>query len=155
MQYNQATYLSGGQNFGPVGPGIVIDPKSPLFAGPGAGPAIITRNLTPDYTGYPAGGHDLYSFINILRSGHDYDSLHPNCGPAVTFGFNGSVDYEDNCYNAPVDGSLLQIMPWAKFQNMTDYQLTAIWTYLSTVPCNAHDDDLGKAYPWLKNKCKP
>ena len=65
------------------------------------------------------------------------------------------MDYEDNCYSAPVDGSLLQVMPWTKFQNMTDYQLTAIWTYLSTVPCNAHDDDLGTTFPWLKNKCQP
>jgi len=38
-------------------------------------------------------------------------------------------------------------------QNMTDRQLTAIWTYLSTVPCNAHNDALGDAYPWLKNVC--
>jgi len=154
-QFNQATYLNGGQNFGPAGPGIVKDPNSPLYAGPGLSPNIITRNLTPDYTGYPSGGHDLYSFINIMRTGHDYDSLHPNCGPAITFGFNGKVDYEDNCFNPPVDGSLLQIMPWAKFRSMTDYQLTAIWTYLSTVPCNAHDDDLGKTYPWLQNKCTP
>ena len=155
LLFNQATYLNGGQNFGPVGPGIVKDPNSPLYAGPGLGPNIIVRNLTPDYTGYPEGGHDLYSFINIMRTGHDYDSRHPNCGPAVKFGFNGLVDYEDNCYSAPVDGSLLQVMPWTKFQNMTDYQLTAIWTYLSTVPCNAHDDDLGTTFPWLKNKCQP
>ena len=30
MQFNQATYLNGGQNFGPAGPGIVLDPNSPL-----------------------------------------------------------------------------------------------------------------------------
>jgi hypothetical protein len=153
--FNQATYLVGGQNFGPVGPGIVKDPNSPLYAGPGLGPNIITRNLTPDYTGYPAGGMDLYKFISIMRTGHDVDSLHPNCGPAVVFGFNGLRDYEDNCYSAPVDGGLLQVMPWTKFQNMTDYQLTAIWTYLSTVPCNAHKDDLGNTFPWLANKCTP
>lgn len=143
-QFNQATYLAGGQNFGPVGPGVVQNTSSPLYAGPGLGPNIITRNLTPDYTGLPEGGHDLSSFITIMRSGHDYDSLHPNCGGATT----------DNCYNFPVDGSLLQVMPWPAFRHMTDRQLTAIWTYLSTVPCNAHNDALGNQFPWLKNTCK-
>lgn len=143
LKYNQATYLNGGQNFGPVGPGVVKDMSSPLFAGPGLGPNIITRNLTPDFTGNPEGGHDLYSFMTIMRTGHDYDKLHPNCGGRVT----------DNCYYAPVNGAVLQITPWPKFRNMTDYQLTAIWTYLSTVPCNAHNDALGNALPWLKNVC--
>ena len=142
-QYNQATYLNGGQNFGPVGPGIVKDPKSPLFGGPGLGPNIITRNLTPDYTGNPEGGNSLGQFMAIMRTGHDFDKLHLNCGGPVT----------DNCYMFPVDGSKLQVMPWPKFGNMTDTQLTAIWTYLSAVPCNAHNDNLGTLYPWLKNKC--
>jgi len=144
VKYNQATYLNGGQNFGPAGPGIVKNTNSPLYGGPGLGPNIITRNLTPDYTGNPEGGHDLGSFINIMRTGHDYDHLHLNCGGSVT----------DNCYSAPVNGALLLVMPWPKFQNMTDYQLTAIWTYLSTVPCNAHNDALGNTFPWLKNVCR-
>ncbi len=143
-QFNQATYLNGGQNFGPVGPGIVKDPTSPLYAGPGLGPNIITRNLTPDYTGNPEGGNDLEKFITIMRTGHDFDNLHPNCGGDVT----------DNCYSFHVNGALLQVMPWPSFRHMTDHQLTAIWTYLSTVPCNAHNDALGNAYPWLKNKCE-
>jgi hypothetical protein len=45
-QYNQATYLVGGQNFGPVGPGIVNDMTSPLYGGPGAGPNIISQPHT-------------------------------------------------------------------------------------------------------------
>lgn len=142
-QYNQATYLNGGQNFGPVGPGIVQNPSSPLYGGPGLGPNIITRNLTPDYTGNPEGGNSLGQFIAIMRTGHDFDKLHQNCGGPVT----------DNCYLPPIDGSKLLVMPWPKFGNMTDNQLTAIWTYLSTVPCNAHNDNLGNLYPWLKNKC--
>jgi hypothetical protein len=141
--YNQATYLNGGSNFGPVGPGIVLDPNSPLYAGPGLGPNIISRNLTPDFSGNPEGGNDLQTFINILRTGHDFDSLHPMCGGTVT----------DNCYSAPVNGALLQVMPWPLFRHMTDRQITAIWTYLSTVPCNAHNDALGAMYPWLKNNC--
>src|ERR1700676_52561 len=140
-QFNQAAYLNGGQNFGPVGPGIVKDATSPLYGGPGLGPNIITRNLTPDNTGNPAGGIDLEKFIKIIRTGHDFDQLHLNCGPSVT----------DNCYSFPVNGSLLQVMPWPNFRHMTDHQLTAIWTYLSTVPCNAHNDTLGNTYARLKN----
>jgi hypothetical protein len=140
---NQATYLNGGQNFGPVGPGMVSDPNSPLYAGPGLGPNIITRNLTPDNTGNPAGGIGLTEFMTIIQTGHDFDQQHLNCSATVT----------DNCYMAPVNGALLQVMPWPKFQNMTAYQIMAIWTYLSTVPCNAHDDALGTQFPWLQNTC--
>ena len=143
-RFNQATYLNGGQNFGPVGPGMVSDPTSPLYAGPGLGPNIITRNLTPDKTGNPAGGITLANFMTILRTGHDFDALHLNCSDKVT----------DNCYMAPVDGSLLQVMPWTKFRNMTNYQLMAVWTYLSTVPCNSHNDALGDQFPWLQNTCQ-
>ena len=52
-----------------------------------------------------------------------------------------------------MNGALLQVMPWPAFRHMTDRQLTAIWIYLSTVPCNAHNDALGNTYPWLKNDC--
>jgi hypothetical protein len=143
VKLNRATYLNGGQNFGPAGPGLVTNVSDPLYGGPGLGPNIITRNLTPDYTGNPAGGIDLSKFMKIMRTGHDYDKLHLNCSAKVT----------DKCYFAPVNGELLQVMPWPKFQNMTDYQLTAIWTYLSTVPCSAHNDTLGVTFPWLQNVC--
>jgi hypothetical protein len=152
LKFDPATYLAGGNNFGPAGPGTVSDPTSPVFTGPGTGPAIITRNLTPDYTGNPAGGMDLATFLSVMRGGHDGDALHPNCGTFET-DLGTYVTVSDNCYGAPVDGDLLQVMPWPKFKNMSDYQLTAIWTYLSTVPCNPHDDDLGKAMPWLQNSC--
>jgi len=142
-KYNQATYLNGGQNFGPVGPGIVQDPNSPLFGAPGLGPNIISRNLTPDKSGNPEGGNDLQTFMKILRKGHDFDKLHPNCGGNVT----------DNCYFAPVDGRLLQVMPWPLYRHMTDHQIEAIWTYLSTVPCYPHNDTLGDTFLWLKNVC--
>lgn len=130
-------YLGGGQNFGPVGPGVSSGVYS---AGPGNGPLIITRNLTPDFTGRPEGGHTLEQFINIIRTGHDYDHLHPNCGGGVT----------TNCYDAPVNGNVLQVMPWPGFNSMTDYQLTAIWTYLSAIPCVANAES---QYPNLVNQC--
>jgi len=148
-------YLGGGQNFGPAGPGIS---SGPYAAGPGTGPLIITRNLTPDYTGLPEGGHSLSQFLNIMRTGHDYDQLHLNCG---TRNDQGTV-VTTNCYYTPnqpagapsggeINGAVLQVMPWPVFNNMTDYQLTAIWTYLSAIPCIANT---GSPYSNLINVCR-
>jgi hypothetical protein len=112
------TYLGGGQDFGPAG------------TGPGyAGPDIISRNLTPDKTGKPEGGRSLSEFMAILKTGKDFDHLHPTC-TAVT-----PVPSPPNCIPAPVDGELLQVMPWPVFQNMTDHQIEAIYEYLSAIPC--------------------
>ena len=134
---NLSGYLAGGNDFGPVGPGIsggVV----------GAGPDIITRNLTPDHTGLPEGGHTFAEFLNILRTGHDYDQLHLNCSSTV----------KDNCYFAApgneVDGTLLQIMPWPTFGHMSDNDIQAIYEYLRAVPCNANSSS---PYPWLRNVC--
>jgi hypothetical protein len=99
---NAATYLAGGQDFGPVGGGI-----SNGKAGPG--PDIISRNLTPDKTGLPAGGISFANFLTIMRSGTDLDHAHLNCSSSVT----------NNCYFPPADGALLQVMPWPAFSHMT------------------------------------
>ena len=40
-----------------------------------------------------------------------------------------------SCVPYPINGDLLQVMPWPAFQSMTDRQLTAIYTYLTTIPC--------------------
>ena len=136
-QVDAQYYLGGGQNFGPAGPGVS---SGVYFAGPGNGPLTITRNLTPDITGLPEGGHTLEQYVNIMRTGHDYDNLHPNCSSSVT----------TNCYNAPVNGQVLQVMPWSTFSNMTDFDLAAIWTYLSAVPCISNT---GSPYPNLVNQC--
>jgi hypothetical protein len=112
------TYLAGGQDFGPAG------------TGPGyAGPDIISRNLTPDKTGRPEGGHTLAEFKTILRTGKDFDHLHPTCTKVTP------TPMPPNCIPAPVDGELLQVMPWPTFQSMTDHQLDAIYEYLSAIPC--------------------
>ena len=116
---NPATYLGGGNDFG-------------AFPSPGGAVHIISRNLTPDSTGRPEGGNTLSDFMLIMRTGIDLDHAHPNC-PTNT----------PNCLLSPplppgvppFNGALLQVMPWFAFQNMTDRQLTAIYVYLSAVPC--------------------
>jgi hypothetical protein len=110
---NPATYLGGGNDFG-----AFPDPNGPF-------PHIVSRNLTPDSTGLPEGGNTLAQFMQIMRTGADLDHVHPTCSGAP----NGK------CLPAPFNGDLLQIMPWPTFQNMNDDDLTAIYTYLSTIPC--------------------
>src|SRR5258706_5055374 len=85
---NPATYLGGGRDFGP-------------FPGPGPFPHIISRNLTPDTTGLPVGGHTFSEFVEIIRTGVDMDNLHPTC-TCAPYG---------NCLPAPFDVAILQIMP--------------------------------------------
>ncbi len=110
-QVNPATYLGGGQDFGPLVPGSAH---------------IVSRNLTPDKTGRPEGGHTFAEFRQIIRTGVDMDHLHPTC-PA------GTVN--ESCIPFPFNGDLLQIMPWPTFQNMTDQDLRAIYEYLRAIPC--------------------
>lgn len=110
-QDNPTTYLGGGRDFG----GFPA-PTSPLH--------IISRNLTPDASGKPE-GHTLQEFITIMRTGEDMDQLHPNCTGAPT----------SSCTPFPFDGSRLLVMRWPAFRHMTDRQLTAIYEYLSAVPC--------------------
>jgi hypothetical protein len=109
---NPATYLGGGRDFGP-------------FPAAGPFPHIISRNLTPDKTGRPEGGHTFVEFLQIMRTGVDMDHLHPTCtGPP-----------DGTCIPAPFDGALLQVMPWPIHQNMTKHDLRAIYEYLSAIPC--------------------
>lgn len=110
-QINPATYLGGNQDFG-------------AFPSPGGTVHIVSRNLTPDKTGRPEGGNTLAEFMMIMRTGVDLDHAHPNCPTNAP-----------NCLFPPFNGDLLQVMPWPAFQRMTDRQLTAIYEYLSTIPC--------------------
>jgi hypothetical protein len=102
---NPATYLGGGNDFGP-------------FPAPNSPTHIISRNLTPDHTGLPIGGDTFEQFLHTIRTGIDPDHLHPNLPP-------------------PFMGSLLQIMPWPAYREMTDRDLRAIYEYLSAIPCVA------------------
>jgi len=90
-QVNTDGYLAGGQAFGP----------------------FISRNLTPNAQGLPA-GLTLEQFMHIIRTGEDDDKLPPNVP---------SYDHD-----------LLQVMPWPVFRNMTDRDLRAVYEYLSAIP---------------------
>ena len=126
---NPATYLGGGRDFGdfPVNSGTAH---------------IISRNLTPDKTGLPEGGHTFAEFLLIMRTGVDFDHLHPTCQV-------GAVN--PGCVPQPFDGNLLQVMPWPNFQNMTDHDLRAIYEYLSAIPCI---DTIVQGQPQLRNDCQ-
>jgi hypothetical protein len=112
---NPATYLGGGRDFGELVPP------------PGIGSAhIISRNLTPTpKTGLPEGDHTFEEFLTIMRTGKDFDHLHPTCTGAPNSG----------CVPKPFDGDLLQIMRWPNFQEMTDHDIRAIYEYLKAIPC--------------------
>ncbi len=86
---NAAGYLGGGQLFGP----------------------FVSRNITPDYTKLPEGGHTFDEFLQIMRTGIDMDHAHPAISP------------------------LLQVMPWPTYGDLKDRDLRAIYEYLSTIPC--------------------
>ncbi len=111
-QTNPATYLGGGRAF--------AFPEATF-------PNIISRNLTPDKTGRPEGGHTFAEFRKIMRTGVDMDHVHPPCSATVT----------TNCLTPPFDGDLLQVMPWPNYQGLTDHDLRAIYEYLKAVPCVA------------------
>lgn len=93
------------------------------------GPFFIPRNLTPDKTGRPEGGASFEEFRNIIRTGIDPDKAHPQFGP------------------------YLQVMPWPNFQNMTDYDLRAIYEYLSAIPCIEGDPGLPDPRP-IGTRCQ-
>ena len=79
---NTAVYLAGGQFFGP----------------------FVSKNLTPDSTGKPA-GLTYGEFKILLRTGHDPDT-----------------------------GQLLQVMPWPAFGKWNDHDMLAVYNYLRAIP---------------------
>lgn len=141
-QVDVAAYLGGGVNFGPIcttEPSDLEPGSSTLqTSGPCAGYYeyfIYSKNLTPDYTGRAEGGATFQQFLTILKTGHDFDQAHT------------SAVY-------PVDGSLLQVMPWPNIGNMTDDDIFAMYEYLSSVPCIANTQ--GAALnTLLLNNCTP
>lgn len=75
------------------------------------GPVFVPRNLTPNAAGLPA-GMTREQFIHTIRTGQDRRPT-----------------------GDPPDSPLLQIMPWPNFRNMTDRDLSAIYEFLSSIPC--------------------
>jgi hypothetical protein len=128
-QVNPATFLGGGRDFGPF-----PTPSSPLH--------IYSRNLTPNNTRMAAGGLSYSDFAQIMRTGIDFDGVHPTC-PMGTPQTSSCVPY-------PFDGSKLQVMRWPAFQNMTDRDLRAIYEYLSAIPCI---DTVVAGQEQLRNTC--
>ncbi len=89
-QTNTEHYLAGGRKF--------------------MGGAFTSRNITPDLeTGLPA-GLTFEQFVEVMRTGRDFDDLHPQVSP------------------------LLQVMTWPWYAKMTDRDLRAIYEYLSAIP---------------------
>jgi hypothetical protein len=82
-QINVDGYLAGGRPFGPV----------------------VSRNITPDEEGLPA-GLTFQEFKRLMRTGRDPHT----------------------------PGRLLQVMPWPVYGKMTDRDLRAIYTYLGSIP---------------------
>jgi hypothetical protein len=133
---NPATYFGGGRDFGAIAPGAAH---------------IISRNLTPDKTGLPVGGHTFAEFVQIMRTGVDLDNLHPACPTGIV---------NATCVPAPFRADLLQTMPWPGLSHLTDHDLRAIYEYLSAIPCvagPAKPSDLPPlvqyAFPVLHNDC--
>ena len=80
---NAQNYLAGGTPFGP----------------------FVSRNITPDENGRPA-GLTREEFIELMRTGHDPDN----------------------------PGELLQVMPWPIYGKMIDRDLKAVYEYLRSIP---------------------
>jgi len=148
-----SVYLSGGMNFGTVG-----TPTGPLMY---AGPAIITRNLTPDRNGQAEGGRTRAQFKQMIRHGTDFDHIHPTCTAAQIAQIEATTNPADLPVCIPaspgntVDGNLLQVMPWPTFANMTDHELDAIYEYLTAIPCinNTTSPPPAGAPDELHNRC--
>lgn len=88
-QINAPCYLSGGQEFGP----------------------FVSRNLTPNAQGLPA-GMSFNLFLHTLRTGED----------------------DESPFNPPFDHGLLQVMPWPEFGKMSTRDIRAIYEYLRAIP---------------------
>ena len=146
------TYLGGGSNFGNALP---FNVGAGSAYGNYLGPFIIARNLTPDKHGLPEGGHTLEQFKQILRTGIDLDHIHPTC-TSPTAG-PGGTPAPANCIPPPVNGAVLQTMPWPTFHNMTDDDITNVYEYLSTIPCidNSTSTPPAGAPNELRNDCGP
>jgi hypothetical protein len=100
-------YAEGGDPF--QGEPLQINTAGYLAGGQQFGP-FTSRNLTPDPdTGLPA-GLTFEEFLDVMQNGTDVHLEHPGIS------------------------SLLQVMPWPVYGNMTERDLHAIYEYLRAIP---------------------
>jgi len=117
--HTSPSYAAGGNPF--LGQPMLINRDRYLGGGATFGPTVTSRNITPDASGKPA-GLTYSEFVQVMKTGIDFDHVH------------GA--------NVP-----LQVMPWPVYGNMTDRDLNAIYTYLSTIPCLEGDPGVPSATP--------
>jgi hypothetical protein len=106
----QPPYLSG--NNPHLGETARVDLTKYLSGGRAFGPAI-SRNLTPDKDGLPA-GLTYEQFEAVMRFGTDFKALVPH---------------------VPSNPGLLQAMPWPQYKWADDSWIRAIYEYLRAIPC--------------------
>ena len=97
------SYMAGGDPF--AGQFPVVNSATYLAGGRSFGPGVVSKNLTPNIHGQPA-GLTLEEFVTVMRTGRDPDD------PA----------------------HILQVMPWPVYGLMTDRDLRAIYEYLKAIP---------------------
>jgi len=126
--HTNPNYATGGNPF-------LGQPKQVNVAGYMAGgrvfnpPGVVSRNLTPDKTGLPEGGVLFDIFLRTMRTGFDRIQAHPQLS------------------------TLLQVMPWPVFKDMTDHDLLAVYEYLSAIPCVEDPPNVPNPRP-IGTRCK-
>ena len=104
-------YAEGGDPF--LGQEEQINVEGYLAGGTAFGP-FLSRNLTPNANGRPA-GLTLDQFLFVLNTGADVKGRPP--------------------FVPSEAGDLLQVMPWPVYRHMSDHEKRAIYEYLRAIPC--------------------
>lgn len=106
--HTNPSYAEGGNPF--MNEPKQVNAQGYLAGGNPFGPALVSRNLTPDaQTGLPA-GLTYEQFSHTMRTGEDLKKLHPQIS------------------------ALLQVMPWPVYQDMTERDLRSIYEFLRAIP---------------------
>jgi hypothetical protein len=113
-------YAAGGDPF--LGQPTRVNVDGYLAGGVAFGP-FVSRNLTPDANGRPA-GLTLEQFLFVLNTGTDVKGVPP------------LVPSQEN--------DLLQVMPWPVHRNMLRKDKEAIYEYLRAIPCRGSAERCGR-----------
>jgi hypothetical protein len=84
---------------------LIINAAKYLAGGTPFGPALKSKNITPDQSGRPA-GLTRAEFVSLMRTGRDPDN----------------------------PSHILQVMPWPVYGRMIEHDLHAVYEYLSAIP---------------------